>query len=46
MANFLKFMYNNFWTPVFGRILILFSSWIEGENINEKEEMNEEENKK
>ena len=33
MGNFLKHLYENFWVPVFGRILRVFSSWIEGESI-------------
>ena len=31
-----KFFYNNFWYPVFGRILSKFVFLIEGENISNK----------
>ncbi len=29
----LKQLYENFWVPVFGRILMTFSSWIEGKDL-------------
>ena len=32
----LKFFYDNFWYPVFGRILSKFVFLIEGEKINNK----------
>ena len=31
-----KFLYDNFWYPVFGRILSKFVFLIEGENVNNK----------
>ncbi len=35
--NPLKKFYENFWVPVFGRILFFFSSFIEGELPQEKQ---------
>ena len=32
----LKFLYNNFWYPVFGKILYKFVYLIEGNNNNKK----------
>jgi len=32
----LKFLYNNFWYPVFGKILYKFVYLIEGDNNNKK----------
>jgi len=38
MPNQLKRIYEGFWVPVFGRILMYFSSWIEGEDVKQKPE--------
>ncbi len=35
--NPFKFIYEDFWVPVFGRVLHLFSSWIEGSSPKEKQ---------
>ena len=32
----LKFLYNNFWYPILGKILYKFVYLIEGKNINKK----------
>ena len=33
MLNPLKIAYENFWVPVFGRVLMKFASWIEGKDL-------------
>ena len=35
-----KFLYNNFWYPVFGKILYKFVFLIEGKNKNNKKPIN------
>ncbi len=35
MKNPIEQLYLKFWVPVFGRILMLFSKWIEGEPVKE-----------
>ena len=35
--NPLKIVYEEFWVPIFGRILNLFASWIEGEASKTKQ---------
>ncbi len=34
--NFLKRLYEEFWVPVFGRVLMLFVGWIEGHSPQDK----------
>ena len=36
--NPLKTLYEEFWVPIFGRIVFLFSSWIEGAQIKDAEQ--------
>ncbi len=38
MANLLKKLYETVWVPILGGMLILFSSWIEGEDIKKDSE--------
>ena len=38
--NPLKIAYENFWVPVFGRVLNLFTSYIEGQKATEKQTFN------
>ena len=40
LKNPLKKLYEEFWVPVFGRILNLFSSLIEGQKPKEKQTYN------
>ena len=40
VKNPLKRIYENFWVPIFGRILNLFVSWIEGQTPKEKQTYN------
>ncbi len=35
MNNFLKIAYENFWVPVLGRLLMKFSSFIEGKDLRD-----------
>ncbi len=37
MNYVLKFFYERIWVPLFGRILMLFASFIEGEDPKDKE---------
>ncbi len=39
-STILKRLYENFWVPYFGRILMLFASWIEGESVDKSEPSN------
>ena len=36
MSNLLKNAYERIWVPVFGRMLMVFVSWIEGKKPAEK----------
>lgn len=36
MNNLLKFLYERLWVPLFGRILMLLSTFIEGKKPKEK----------
>ena len=36
MFKLLKYLYVNFWVPVFGRILSVFIRIIEGKEVNQK----------
>ena len=42
--NPLKIVYEEFWVPIFGRILNLFTSYIEGQKPQEKQTYNLREN--
>ena len=40
MNSFLKKLYENFWVPVFGRVLMLFAEKIEGKKPQTKQTYN------
>ncbi len=37
VPNLLKKIYEEFWVPIFGRGLMFFASWIEGERPKDKQ---------